>query len=308
MGTKKDSFIARQIVQISAILNNYDRTQSNGLPDGIKQMIINFNFFWIVCDAAFQFILHRNIQSENTYKLRAAINFIIKQIQLRFDPEHYNADKNVRFHASKYIEYKSYKLNLEQITDITIDFIHLAYIHELVSAEDIGGYLAHWRTFVDDTSDIEADYTYNSTFMIAYLTKRGLAEYTTSTLNNDKNLLKTFRYFANDCEFKFPGEARMIERLLEGFAEFYSKMHYNEHGGIWNDTDALFVAVNALLMYSTSQHNPRIKERDKLKMSVFKGMCQGIKINGKPNQYFADQMVEMALEIQKTPIRYTKFT
>ena len=313
MATNKDSFIARQIVQISTILNNYAREQSNSssndLPNGIKQMIINYYFFWIVCNAAYKFILNRD--SEGRYKLHAAINFILKQIQLRFDPEHYDSDEkaHVKFMEATYIEYKSYKLNLEQMTDIAIDFIHLAYVHKFVSAVDIGEYLCHRRTFVDESKPV-SDIHYTATFLISYLTKRGLAEYTKSTLgaNDDKNLLKTFKYFVNECEFKVPAEARLIERFLEGFAAFYSKMHYGEDGGMWNDTYAIFIAINALLMFNTSHSNPRIKEGDKIKMSVFKGMVQGIKVNGKSNEFFADKMIQMALDIKQSPIHYTRFT
>eukprot|EP01083_Nonionella_stella_P019471 54089_1 len=81
------------------------------------------------------------------------------------------------------------------------------------------------------------------------------------------------QYFLTSSGFRLPGEAQKIERILESFAWIY----YLERSEIWQNPDAVFVVFNAILMLNTSLHNPRIKEKDKLKKSVFLGMCLGVR-------------------------------
>merc|ERR1712228_902293 len=81
------------------------------------------------------------------------------------------------------------------------------------------------------------------------------------------------KYFLTKCGFRLPSEAQKIERVLESFAYIY----YCKRSEIWEHPDAVFVVFNAILMLNTSLHNPRIKEKDKLKKNVFLGMCLNVK-------------------------------
>ena len=71
-----------------------------------------------------------------------------------------------------------------------------------------------------------------------------------------RTLLKTFR---------LPGEAQMIDRILEKFA-----MIYHEHNpGVFNSADTVYILSFSVIMLNTDLHNKNIKEEKKMTLAQF---------------------------------------
>eukprot|EP00736_Rhodelphis_marinus_P002575 Rmarinus@m.16881 len=60
--------------------------------------------------------------------------------------------------------------------------------------------------------------------------------------------------------FRIPGEAQIIDRVMECFSQHYYKLN-KEIFPIYKSADALFVLAFSIIMLNTDQHNPMVKNR-----------------------------------------------
>lgn len=83
-------------------------------------------------------------------------------------------------------------------------------------------------------------------------------------LHNFKNLIlvQALRQFLGS--FRLPGEAQIIDRIMEKFAIRYCQ----QNPGVFEDTDACFVLSFAVIMLNTSLHNPSVKEKPNLERFI----------------------------------------
>nr|CAH8861194.1 unnamed protein product [Trichobilharzia regenti] len=85
--------------------------------------------------------------------------------------------------------------------------------------------------------------------------------------------------------FRLPGEAPLIQRIMEHFAEHW----YKSNNSPFVDVDAAFTLAYAILMLNTDQHNPNSKRQNApMRMEDFKKNLSGM--NG--NQDFDPKLLE----------------
>ncbi|CAH8609100.1 unnamed protein product [Heterobilharzia americana] len=85
--------------------------------------------------------------------------------------------------------------------------------------------------------------------------------------------------------FRLPGEAPLIQRIMEHFAEHW----YKSNNAPFADVDAAFTLAYAILMLNTDQHNPNSKRQNApMRMEDFKKNLSGM--NG--SQDFDPQLLE----------------
>ncbi|CAH8861888.1 unnamed protein product [Trichobilharzia szidati] len=85
--------------------------------------------------------------------------------------------------------------------------------------------------------------------------------------------------------FRLPGEAPLIQRIMEHFAEHW----YKSNNSPFVDVDAAFTLAYAILMLNTDQHNPNSKRQNApMRMEDFKKNLTGM--NG--NQDFDPKLLE----------------
>ncbi|VDO91222.1 unnamed protein product [Schistosoma mattheei] len=72
--------------------------------------------------------------------------------------------------------------------------------------------------------------------------------------------------------FRLPGEAPLIQRIIEHFAEHW----YTSNQSPFVDVDAAFTLAYAILMLNTDQHNPNSKRQNApMRMEDFKKNLSG---------------------------------
>uniref|UniRef100_A0AAY4DSK4 Cytohesin 1 n=1 Tax=Denticeps clupeoides TaxID=299321 RepID=A0AAY4DSK4_9TELE len=82
------------------------------------------------------------------------------------------------------------------------------------------------------------------------------------------NLVQALRQFL--WNFRLPGEAQKIDRMMEAFAARYC----NCNPGVFQSTDTCYILSFAIIMLNTSLHNPNV--RDKPTLERFISMNRGI--------------------------------
>jgi brefeldin A-resistance guanine nucleotide exchange factor 1 len=68
-------------------------------------------------------------------------------------------------------------------------------------------------------------------------------------------------------EFRLPGEAQCIDRLMEAFAKQYYEQAKGHHPFV--DADSAFVLAFSIIMLNTDLHNPQIREDKRMKLEDF---------------------------------------
>lgn len=81
---------------------------------------------------------------------------------------------------------------------------------------------------------------------------------------------EAIRFFLS--KFRLPGEAQKIDRLMEKFADRYTKCNPNEFGS----ADAAYVLGFSVIMLNTDLHNPNIIPEKKMTLEGFIRNCRGI--------------------------------
>lgn len=74
---------------------------------------------------------------------------------------------------------------------------------------------------------------------------------------------EAIRFFLS--KFRLPGEAQKIDRLMEKFADRYTKCNPNEFGS----ADAAYVLGFSVIMLNTDLHNPNIPQEKKMTLDEF---------------------------------------
>ena len=125
-----------------AFLQNYSRnhlSSSTIIPDEIVDLVINFGYYFVMSSNVL--IELESSSSERIFKLRHAIQMLLKQLQKRFDSAH--QVNKIAFSDPN--EYKDNNLQLQDMMDISIDFIHDALISGCITRVDIGDFIAQFR-------------------------------------------------------------------------------------------------------------------------------------------------------------------
>jgi brefeldin A-inhibited guanine nucleotide-exchange protein len=78
------------------------------------------------------------------------------------------------------------------------------------------------------------------------------------------------RYFLK--EFRLPGEAQKVDRMMEKFAQVY----HDQNPGIFDSPETAFVLSFSIIMLNTDLHNPNIKEDRKMDKAGFIRNNRGI--------------------------------
>lgn len=87
----------------------------------------------------------------------------------------------------------------------------------------------------------------------------------------DKDLIKCFRYYLN--EFILPKEEAQISRCIEHFSnQYYAN---NQHRGVFLNADSTFFLVYSVLFLQTNQHNPNMKEEERIPFEDYKNLVKG---------------------------------
>ena len=73
-------------------------------------------------------------------------------------------------------------------------------------------------------------------------------------------------------QFRLPGEAQKIDRIMEKFAERFCLDNPN----VFRNADAAFVLVYSIIMLNTDLHNSSIKEEKKISLEEYIRNCRGI--------------------------------
>lgn len=101
-------------------------------------------------------------------------------------------------------------------------------------------------------------------------------------------------------DFKFPGEAQKIDRIMETFGNHYFQSNQGEPDFEFKDPDAAYTLAFSCVMLNTDAHNPSIKKKNKMTLQEF------IKNNRGINQgtNFSDKLLESIYkEIQANEIK-----
>ena len=76
--------------------------------------------------------------------------------------------------------------------------------------------------------------------------------------------------------FRLPGEAQKIDRIMEKFAERYSK----QNPSVFATADTAFILAFSIIMLNTDLHNPSIKEERRMTVESFIRNNRGISVDG----------------------------
>lgn len=87
--------------------------------------------------------------------------------------------------------------------------------------------------------------------------------------------------------FRLPGEAALIERIVNEFSARYFKSAEPDDIA---DKDSLFVLTYAIIMLNTDQHNPNIKQQSRMTLTQFARNLKGV--NGK-NDFQAEYLEDI---------------
>lgn len=96
--------------------------------------------------------------------------------------------------------------------------------------------------------------------------------------------------------FRLPGEAQKIDRMMEAFATRYCTCN----PGVFNNTDTCYVLSFAIIMLNTSLHNPSVKEKPTVDrfISMNRGINDGTDL---PEQLLIDLYDSIKKEPFKIP-------
>lgn len=73
--------------------------------------------------------------------------------------------------------------------------------------------------------------------------------------------------------FRLPGESALIERIVTVFSEHYCASDVPE---TMKNTDAIFVLTYAIIMLNTDQHNPNVKDQNRMAYADFAKNLRGV--------------------------------
>jgi cytohesin len=131
------------------------------------------------------------------------------------------------------------------------------------------------KGLIEGSAQHVADYLWKHT---ALLSKRRLGEYLGGGKDFNRDVCECFLShleFGNvglDAAlrmllktFRLPGEAQMIDRILEKFASAYDA--HNPH--VFNSSDTVYILSFSLIMLNTDLHNKSIKEKKKMTLVQF---------------------------------------
>ncbi|GMH75449.1 hypothetical protein TL16_g06769 [Triparma laevis f. inornata] len=101
-----------------------------------------------------------------------------------------------------------------------------------------------------------------------------LHEYTDSMAFDGLEFDEAIRLFLSG--FRLPGEAQKIDRIMEKFAERYSK----QNPQVFASADTAFILAFSIIMLNTDLHNPSIKEERRMTVEGFIRNNRGISVDG----------------------------
>lgn len=130
---------------------------------------------------------------------------------------------------------------------------------------------------VENTPDMVASFLYNGeglnkTSIGEYLGEKNdfnitvLKKFVHLHEFKNKNLVEALRDFL--WNFRLPGEAQKIDRMMDCFSQRYVECNSN----VFSDAEACYVISFAIIMLNTSLHNPSVK--DKQTCDQFIKMCR----------------------------------
>ncbi|GMH65106.1 hypothetical protein TrST_g3433 [Triparma strigata] len=101
-----------------------------------------------------------------------------------------------------------------------------------------------------------------------------LHEYVDNMVFNGLEFDEAIRLFLSG--FRLPGEAQKIDRIMEKFAERYSK----QNPQVFASADTAFILAFSIIMLNTDLHNPSIKEERRMTVESFIRNNRGIGVDG----------------------------
>ena len=103
----------------------------------------------------------------------------------------------------------------------------------------------------------------------------------------EASYIDAIRLFLNS--FRLPGEACMIDPIMEKFAEVYFKIladHRPEPEQFFKNADAAYVLSYSIMMLNTDLHHPEVKER--MTQQQFRNNLRGVNDGGDLDPDFLD--------------------
>ena len=76
--------------------------------------------------------------------------------------------------------------------------------------------------------------------------------------------------------FRLPGEAQKIDRIMEKFAERYTRQNLD----VFPSADTAFILAFSVIMLNTDLHNPSIKPEKRMTVESFIRNNRGISVDG----------------------------
>jgi brefeldin A-inhibited guanine nucleotide-exchange protein len=85
--------------------------------------------------------------------------------------------------------------------------------------------------------------------------------------------------------FRLPGEAQKIDRIMEKFAERYTRQNLD----VFPSADTAFILAFSIIMLNTDLHNPSIKQEKRMTVEAFIRNNRGISVDGTdlPEEFLA---------------------
>eukprot|EP00727_Mastigamoeba_balamuthi_P007150 m51a1_g3055 hypothetical protein (837) ;mRNA; f:967981-971134 len=87
--------------------------------------------------------------------------------------------------------------------------------------------------------------------------------------------------------FRLPGESQVIDRIMESFAQHYAEQN---PGGIFANTDAIYILAFSVIMLNTDAHNPQVK--NKMTKAQFLKTTRGINAGQDLPQQFLENLYD----------------
>ena len=78
-----------------------------------------------------------------------------------------------------------------------------------------------------------------------------------------------------NCNYRMPGEAQKIERLMEVFSHRFVMCNPDTVDKL-NSTDSIFILAFAIMLLNTDLHTPNLKPEKRMKMEDFVRNLRGI--------------------------------
>jgi guanine nucleotide exchange protein RalF len=125
---------------------------------------------------------------------------------------------------------------------------------------------------------------------------KGVLKHFTDQMDfSGKSFTQGLREFVK--EFKLPGEAQKIDRLVQSFSDRYA----TQNPDLVANADAAYTLAFATIMLATDLHNPSIKPEKKMTFDQFKSNMRGTNNGENFDEAFLKGIYE---EIQKKPFEY----